>query len=290
MSPVVKRPKDKFKLPTKYWLLILSTLCVIMMALTFLFDFKIEAPNFVVGFTLVPFQSGISDIGIYFTEKAELISQINDLIAENNELKEKVSSMEMEITTLTQDKYELNNLRTLYELDDRYSNLQKTGARVISGGSDNWFNVFAINKGEADGIAKDMNVMAGAGLVGRVVEVGPNWSKVLTVIDDSSNVSCMVLSTSDTLMVSGDLETMKDGYIKFSSLSDKDDNVKIGDKVVTSYISDKFLPGILVGYISYIESDSNGLTKSGYITPAVDFEHLSEVLVVLDLKENAEEQ
>ena len=61
--------------------------------------------------------------------------------------------------------------------------------------------------------------------------------------------------------------------------------VVVGDKVVTSDISDRYQPGILIGYISYIEEDSNNLTKSGYITPAVDFEHLSEVLVITELKQ-----
>ena len=55
--------------------------------------------------------------------------------------------------------------------------------------------------------------------------------------------------------------------------------------MVTSHISDKYLPDILVGYIYSMETDSNNLTKSGYISPAVDFEHLEEVLVILDTKE-----
>ena len=62
-----------------------------------------------------------------------------------------------------------------------------------------------------------------------------------------------------------------------------------GDKIVTSNISDKYLPGILIGYINTINTDSNNLTKSGYITPAVDFEHLEEVLVILELKQTIEE-
>ena len=66
---------------------------------------------------------------------------------------------------------------------------------------------------------------------------------------------------------------------------DPDNEVALGDKVVTSNISDRYLPGILVGYISYIEDDSNNMTKSGYISPVVDFEHLSEVLIIMEQKE-----
>ena len=96
----------------------------------------------------------------------------------------------------------------------------------------------------------------------------------------------MVLSSSDNLIVSGDLELYKQGLIRFSKLVDDVDKVSIGDKIVTSNISDKYLPGILVGYISTIDDDSNNLTKSGTMTPAVDFEHLNIVLVLLELKKN----
>ena len=75
--------------------------------------------------------------------------------------------------------------------------------------------------------------------------------------------------------------------ITFKNLKDADDKVKKGDQVVTSYVSDKFLQGILIGYVSETEMDSNNITKSGTITPAADFEHLREVLVILDKKTDA---
>ncbi len=288
MSPLVKRKKERYKLPVKYWLLILTTICVSLMCLTFLTDFKFNTANYIVGYTLVPFQNGLSKIGTYFTEKAELMNQISDLIAENEALQQQVDELTIENTTLMQDKYELTTLRELYALDQQYSDYDKVGAGIIMGGSSNWFDSFVINKGSNDGIQPNMNVMAGSGLVGRVVEVGPNWAQVITIIDDTSNVSATVLSTSDNLIVNGDLETMENGYIRFSQLVDSDNQVVVGDKVVTSDISDRYQPGILIGYISYIENDSNNLTKSGYITPAVDFEHLSEVLVIMELKQTIE--
>ena len=98
----------------------------------------------------------------------------------------------------------------------------------------------------------------------------------------------MVLSSSDNLIVSGDLELYKQGYLSFSKLVDSADKVRIGDKIVTSNISDKYLPGILIGYISTLDDDANNLTKSGRLSPAVDFEHLNEVLVLLDLKKQAD--
>lgn len=95
----------------------------------------------------------------------------------------------------------------------------------------------------------------------------------------------MTLATGDNLIVSGDLQLMAQGVISFSKLVDSQDAVVEGDKVVTSDISDKYLPNILIGYISTINKDTNNLTKSGYLTPVVDFEHLSEVLVITDKKQ-----
>ena len=99
----------------------------------------------------------------------------------------------------------------------------------------------------------------------------------------------MVLSTSDNLIVSGDLELMSQGLIRFEQLVDSDNQVVEGDKIVTSNISDKYLPGILIGYISTMEMESNNLTKSGYVTPAVDFQHLEEVLIILNKKQSLED-
>ena len=195
----------------------------------------------------------------------------------------------MENIKLQQDRYELTNLRELYNLDSQYDEYEKIGARIIAKDSGNWFHTFVINKGSRDGLMIDMNVMAGSGLVGRIVDVGPDWSKVMSIIDDNSNTSGMVLSTSDNLMVRGDLEQYAEGMIRFEMLIDNADRVVEGDKIVTSNVSDKYLPGILIGYIAKINVDSNNLTKSGLITPAVDFEHLEEVLVITQLKQTVGE-
>jgi rod shape-determining protein MreC len=234
---------------------------------------------------VVPFEEGISVVGSWLANRSEELAQIRDLLAENESLKEQVDELTIENTRLQQDRYELTNLRELYNLDAQYDEYEKTGARIIARDSGNWFYSFVINKGTDDGIAVDMNVMAGSGLVGRIVDVGPNWAKVKSIIADDSNVSAMVLSSSDNMIVSGNLKLYASGVIEFEQLVDSNNVVVEGDKIVTSNISDKYLPGILIGYISTINQDANNLTKSGYITPAVDFEHLEEVLVILETKQ-----
>ena len=75
--------------------------------------------------------------------------------------------------------------------------------------------------------------------------------------------------------------------IEFSNLKCDENVIGPGEQLVTSNISDKYLEGILIGYISSIKRDSNNLTYSGTVTPAVDFKHLQEVLVILDKKQSA---
>ena len=289
MSPVVKRKGDRFTLPGKYVLFILTILCCIMMLLTFGTDVFNRPLNTVVGYVVVPFQQSISRAGEWLSNRSEELVQIRQLLEENASLKEQVADLTTENTILQQEKYELNNLRQLLELDDQYSDYEKTGARIISRDTGNWYSKFTIDKGYEDGLEVGMNVIAGGGLVGIITSVGPNWSKVTSIISDNSNVSGAVLATGDKLMVSGDLKLMAEGVISFSQLLDSEGKVEEGDKIVTSNISDKYLPNILIGYIHTMNQDANNLTKSGYITPAVDFEHLDEVLVILQLKQRIDE-
>ncbi|MDE6202237.1 MAG: rod shape-determining protein MreC [Lachnospiraceae bacterium] len=289
MSPIVKKKGEKFTLPGKYLLFILTLLCTGLIVITFNTNFLSEPVSAVGGSLIAPLQEGVSKAGSWIANRSEELVQIRSLLEENAELKAQIDELTMENIRLQQGRYELTNLRELYDLDAQYDEYEKLGARIIAKDSGNWFHSFVINKGSNDGLQIDMNVMAGSGLVGRIVDVGPNWSKVMSIIDDNAKTSGMVLSTSDNLIVCGDLELYADGLISFEKLIDSADRVVEGDKIVTSHISDKYLPGILIGYIFSINVDSNNLTKSGLITPAVDFEHLEEVLVVTQLKQTAGE-
>lgn len=285
MSPVLKRKREKFHLPSKYLLFILTLLCISMMVLSFTTNFLAVPLNYVGSFLIVPFEKGLTSIGTYAIEKSEQLQELSSVLEENERLKEQINELTIENTLLQQDKYELTKLRELYELDAEYEEYTKVGARIISRDASNWYSSFVIDKGSNDGIQVNCNVIAGSGLVGRVVEVGPNHAKVSSIISDGINTSSMVLASGDNLIVTGNLTTMADGKIEYSQLVDSKNKVTVGDKVVTSNISDQYLPGILIGYISSINTDSNNLTKSGYLTPVVDFEHLDEVLVIMELKQ-----
>ena len=98
----------------------------------------------------------------------------------------------------------------------------------------------------------------------------------------------MTVSTSANCIVSGDLRLIDEGKLQFIHLKDDDDKIQEGEKIVTSSVSEKFLKGILIGYVSEIQEDPNNLTKTGTLTPAVDFQHLQEVLVILERKQTKE--
>ena len=216
MSPVLKRPKEKFTLPSKYLLFLLTLVCIGIMFLSF------KTPNFntplnsVAGTILIPFQNGIAQIGSWITDKSDQLIELKDVLEENQRLKDEVDRLTIENTKFQQERYELNQLRQLLKLDEEYSEYEKIGAKIISRDSSNWFSSFTINKGSNDGIQINCNVMAGSGLVGRVTSVGPNYAKVTSIIDDNNNTSGLLLSTGDHLIVTGDLTTISKGMISFS--------------------------------------------------------------------------
>ncbi|MCI8586215.1 MAG: rod shape-determining protein MreC [Lachnospiraceae bacterium] len=279
------RRRDRFTIPGKYILFVLTVLCVGTMSLSFLTDFDGGPLNVISGYVLIPVQNGINYAGGWLRSRVENLEDLTAVKQENEQLREQIAELTLENNSLLQERYELNELRSLYELDGEYESLEKIAANVIGKDTGNWFHMFLIDKGYQDGIQVDMNVIAGGGLVGIVTKTGPDWAQVRSIIDDMSNVSAMILKNSDLCYVRGDLQMMTEGTMQLNELRDPNDEVEQGDKVVTSHVSAKFHKGILIGYVNEIATDANNLTKSGSLTPAVDFEHLSTVLVITDLKQ-----
>lgn len=284
----VKR-KPKFSLPSKYTLLGMTILCIAIIFLSLTQNLSGGPLNSVAGYVFIPMQKGINSIGTWVTQRTDTLKSLKTVSKENTALQAKIDKLTQELNTIKLEQYDLDNYRKLLDLDQKYPSYKKVAANVIGKSSGNWFSTFVIDKGSKDGIDKDMNVIAGSGLVGIVTEVGPNYAKVKSIIDDTSSVTGMDLNTSDNCTVSGNLETMnQDQEIDLKGLRDSDNKVQAGDQIVTSYVSDKYLQGILIGYIKNIKTDSNNITKSGTIAPVVDFEHLQEVLVILDKKQNVD--
>ena len=282
--------RKKHSITSGALLIILSLVCVMILFISYVTDFNGGLISSVSDYVFVPMQKGFTYVESSFERDKTDAHTLASLKSENEKLTKQVNDLTTQLNNVQLQQSELEDLQKLYKLDQQYSGFKKTGARVIARGSSNWFNTFTINKGSQDGIKVDMNVIAGDGLVGIVTKVGKNYAIVRSIIDDTSNVSAMSLNTGDLCIASGSLERMtSENMIEFNSLEDPKDAINQGEPIVTSNISDKYLPGILIGYVNELKKDSNDITKSGTITPAVDFKHLQNVLVILQTKEKTEE-
>ena len=273
---------------SKYILAGLSFFCIVLIAVTSINSSILTPLRTGVGYVLIPFQSGVNAIGTSLYNHIRDFSTMQEAQAENEELKGRVAELTEENNCLQAEQYELERLRELYALDQDYMQYEKVAARVIAKDSGNWFQIFRINKGANDGIKENMNVIAGGGLVGIVTDVGANYATVRSIIDDASRVSCMSMRSGDNCIVSGDLTLFQEGLLGLDHVK-KEADIQEGDKIVTSNISDVFLPGILVGYATELTTDSNNVTKSGQIVPVAEFDNLQEVLVITQLKDGGEE-
>lgn len=280
MRNLKKKFQFRIHLKSKHLLVIMTFFCGSAVVSTLASGVTSEPLAEAAGMIVVPFEKSINGIGSWIGEINQTFQDKQDLIDKNQELQDAVDTLTEQNNILIQNQSELSRLQELYNLDEEYSSYPKVAARIISKDPGNWYDTFMINRGSNDGIRVDNNVIAGKGLVGIVTEVGPNWATVRAIIDDSSNVSAMTVGTDDTCVVEGELELIDEGKLRFSQLYDKDDKVTVGERVVTSNISDKYVEGLFIGYVSEIELDTNNLTKTGTIVTPVDFQHLKDVFVI----------
>ena len=287
MRNLKKKFQFRIHLKSKHLLVIMTFFCGSAVVSTLASGVTSEPLAEAAGMIVVPFEKSINGIGSWIGEINQTFQDKQDLIDKNQELQDAVDTLTEQNNILIQNQSELSRLQELYNLDEEYSSYPKVAARIISKDPGNWYDTFMINRGSNDGIRVDNNVIAGKGLVGIVTEVGPNWATVRAIIDDSSNVSAMTVGTDDTCVVDGELELIDEGKLRFSQLYDKDDKVTVGERVVTSNISDKYVEGLFIGYVSEIELDTNNLTKTGTIVTPVDFQHLKDVFVITVNKQDA---
>lgn len=280
------RKRTKITMDPKYILMMIAIVCVALIIVSFRFQDKMTPIRTAVGGIVTPMQRGINKIGLVVADGMDYATTVKKLTRENDSLKKQVDDLSAQNRLLQQDKYDLDNFRKLYDLDEKYSDYPKVAAHVISSDG-NWFNSFVIDKGSNDGLKVNMNVLAGDGLVGIVTEVNKSYARVRSIIDDESSVTGSFLKTSDMCFVNGNLKLINKGMIDISGIP-ADAEVKNGYEVVTSPVSDKYLPGILIGYARDIKTDSSNITQSAHLTPAADFSGLDMVLVITEVKDSGD--
>lgn len=266
--------------PAKNILIGITILCLVAIIFTWESRSSISPLEKTLAYVIVPVQDGVNTFGDWLGDKVQFIKDIKDLEQINVTLQTELDQLRYDNKILQMDKTELERLRELYTLDKRYADYPKIGAQVIGKDPSNWYKTFMINKGEKDGLKVNMVVLSGEGLVGHITEVGPNFAKVQSIIDDTCNVSAKIMRSSDLCIVKGDQSLVSDeAYCRVDYIEDRA-NIVVGDEVVTSHLGSIYPQGILIGKIKEIENETTKMTRTAILEPAVDFKHLEEVLVI----------
>ena len=222
-----------------------------------------------------PVQDAVSNalrpVGNYlagFTQVPSLKAEVERLQRENALLQQR----ERQVADILR---ENEDLRRSLGLAGRLS-LKTMTVRVTGVGPSNFENTVFIDRGRRDGVRRDMPVISGAGLVGRVVETSDHTARVLLLIDPSSAVAARLANNGETGIISG-----KGGPRLQFDLFDPEAAVAVGDQVVTSgYTNGVYPPGVPVGTVAKLEAAGGALTRRVWLAPYVDFTSLDYLLIV----------
>ena len=236
---------------------------------------------------LMPMQRGMNRVGSRIFGRLEQLRELNEVQERLQTLEEEMAVLRQQNAQLKVNEKELNELRALLKMQEQYPEYKTVGAHIIGKNSGNYYQSFMIDRGTDDGVVVGMNVMAGGGLAGYVTAVGKNYATVESIINSGQNVSAMSTRDGSNFVVAGSLVRYSDGLLDLNNVSMAAD-VAVGDTVVTSNISDRYLPGLLIGYVETLETDNNQLTRTGTLRPVADFDNLDTVLVILALKETGD--
>lgn len=231
-----------------------------------------------VNYVLYPFEKGITVVTNGISQVYEHFRQVDELIAENKALKEEVDQLRAKQVVAEQVADDLERLRSALDMKEVYVDYAGAGANVIGRDYGNWNKVYTIDVGMNKNVQNNSVVLAEGGLVGHVEEATNTSSKVITLIDSRSAVSVEVSRTGDVGILRGDIELANDGLCLLE-INGEAEIVK-NDQIITSYLSDVYPPGILVGRVEEVKVNSNDLVTYAYVRPVVDFEHLKQVLVI----------
>lgn len=227
---------------------------------------------------VMPVQNGITYIHNKFTGNSTFFSDMATLKEENRTLKERNSQLEKSLRELEVIKSENETLKEYVNLKDKYTEYTTIPGYVINKNTSNYSNILVINIGENDGVKVGMSVIADKGLVGHVISVTGSTAKVQTLLDTSSAVSSIIGTARDSVIVKGNLETaslLKGTYIPTTAtLLEK-------DKVETSGLGGIYPKGITIGSVKQIVETKNPTNRYILIEPAVNFEKLETVLVII---------
>lgn len=268
---------------------------VLVLIVCFLFGFMLSvavnghtAPHQqTVGAILSPLQTGFVWCKNQVSDFFAAFSNYDKVSAENEALREQILALEKQVDELEYVKdYKLQIYEELLAVTELGYEFEFASADVVSVSSDGWEGSLGINAGSAVGIEPGDVVVSGGALVGKVVEVGLNWATVSTFVDPGVSVGAMILSTGDVGVTEGTIDLLSDGKCMLRYLN-KDSDVNRGDRVYTSGLGGVYPKGLLLGTISDLRYEDNGLSLDAVLIPSVDFRSLREIFVITDFSEDA---
>lgn len=215
-----------------------------------------------------PFR-GIGNVVTNLTADQQTLSELR---AENDELRAR--SVELEEAAQTAER-----LQGLLDLRDA-NDLQSTAARIISGASDSWSTTVTIDKGTSSGVTAGMPVTASSGVVGQVIDSGATASTVRMLTDENSSISAMIQSSRVQGMLTGSVT----GQLNLTLIGTEQE-VNVGDVVVTSGLGGVFPKGLPLGEVTSVESAPGALFLDIVVEPFSHAENYEEVLVITSLTE-----
>lgn|GEM_PF-55727 len=224
---------------------------------------------------LRPIQDGVGVLVRPFSEGAGAIADLFAIRSQNRELRDRVAELEERRRVFDDLERENAELRALLSLADR-TELETVAARVIALAPSNFEWTVTIDVGARDGVERGMPVVEGDGLVGRVIQVTPDASRVLLAIDPSFSAAARSARNGEVGLLDG-----RGGDPMVFRALDPAAQVEIGDAVTTSsYQGGVFPAGIPIGTVSQVTEGSSPLTREVQVNPYVDFTRLQHVLVV----------
>lgn len=232
----------------------------------------------VVGTVVTPLQKGAASISGFVQGYFQRYVHADDLARENEELREQLNELRSQLIDFEDYKRENETLRQFLDIKDDNPDFELEPAAVVARDPNDRFYSFTIDKGYLDGISLLDPVISADGLVGRVQEVGANYSKVVTILDVMLDVGGRVVRTGENIVVNGDVRIAQEGYCKLTFLP-RESSAAVGDLVVTTG-GGLFPKDIVIGEIVRIGDNAGGLSLYGVVDPAADIEGLKNVMVI----------
>lgn len=197
-----------------------------------------------------------------------------DTAEDNRQLIDENRTLRAVLTQSDEVRLENKRLRLLLDFKEAQE-IDTLPARVIAEDASSWFRTVLIDKGGEQGVTEGMPVVVAEGVVGRVVRSSPRFARVLLITDASSAIASLLQDNRARGVCRGQGDLLAFDFVL------RQEDVSVGDRVVTSGMGGVFPKGLVVGHVKSVDRQEFGLFQTIAVTPAVDFSHLEEVLILL---------